>query len=62
MTLELWMLLGAALLGIVHLYRAGRLVFLPLYAVGVPWLRTFSWNLATLGLVLVGTQVLVGKL
>jgi Predicted membrane protein len=41
------------------LYLAGRLLFLPLYAAGVPWLRTFSWNLATLGLVLVGVQVIV---
>jgi len=38
------------------LYLAGRLIFIPLYAIGVPWLRTFSWNLATLGLVLVGIQ------
>ena len=35
------------------LYIAGRVIFLPLYAWGVPWLRTFSWNIATLGLVLV---------
>ena len=41
------------------LYIGGRILFLPLYAAGVPWLRTFSWNLATLGLVLVGVQVLV---
>lgn len=34
-------------------YIAGRVLFLPLYAAGVPWLRTFSWNLATAGLVLV---------
>jgi uncharacterized MAPEG superfamily protein len=32
------------------LYLGGRIVFLPLYAAGVPWLRTFSWNIATLGL------------
>jgi len=38
------------------LYLAGRAVFLPLYALGVPWLRTLSWNAATLGLVLVGLQ------
>ncbi len=43
------------------LYLAGRLLFLPLYAAGVPWLRTFSWNLATLGLVLVGAQVVVSN-
>lgn len=41
------------------LYLAGRLLFLPLYALGVPWLRTFSWNFATLGLVLVGVQPFV---
>ena len=39
------------------LYLAGRILFLPLYAMGVPWLRTLSWNLAILGLVLVGAQV-----
>jgi len=43
------------------LYLVGRVLFLPLYAAGVPWLRTFSWNLATLGLVLVGVQVAVSK-
>jgi uncharacterized MAPEG superfamily protein len=41
------------------LYLVGRVLYLPLYAVGVPWLRTFSWNLATLGLVLVGAQLFV---
>lgn len=41
------------------LYIGGRMLFLPLYALGVPWLRTFSWNFATLGLVLVGVQVVV---
>lgn len=40
-------------------YVAGRGAFLPLYAWGVPWLRTFSWNLATLGLVLVMMDVVV---
>lgn len=35
------------------IYLAGRVVFLPLYAAGTPWLRTFSWNAATLGLVMV---------
>ena len=41
------------------LYLGGRVLFLPLYAWGIPWLRTFSWNIATLGLVLVGAQSLV---
>ena len=35
------------------LYLAGRTIFLPLYALGWPWVRTFSWNLASLGLALV---------
>lgn len=35
------------------LYVAGRVLFLPLYAAGVPWLRTLSWNAATLGLAMV---------
>ena len=39
------------------LYLAGRVAYLPLYAAGVPWLRTFAWNLATLGLVLAGASV-----
>lgn len=43
------------------MYLAGRILFLPLYAIGVPWLRTLSWNLATLGLVLVGAQVLIAN-
>ena len=38
-------------------YLAGRIVFLPLYAAGTPWLRTFSWNAATLGLVMVMAAV-----
>ncbi len=44
------------------LYLSGRILFLPLYAFGVPWLRTLCWNFATLGLVLVGAQVLIGNL
>ena len=44
------------------LYLAGRILFLPLYAWGVPWLRTFSWNIATLGLVLVGVQLVNGHI
>lgn len=44
------------------LYLVGRVLFLPLYAAGVPWLRTFSWKLATLGLALVGVQVVVSNL
>lgn len=43
------------------LYIVGRLLFLPLYALGIPWIRSLSWNLATLGLVLVGAQVVVSS-
>ncbi|MBI1238175.1 MAG: hypothetical protein GC199_02410 [Alphaproteobacteria bacterium] len=39
------------------LYLGGRILFIPLYAAGVPWLRSFSWNAATLGLVLVMAQM-----
>lgn len=41
------------------IYLAGRIAYLPLYALGVPWLRTFAWNIATSGLVLTGAQVLI---
>lgn len=41
------------------IYLTGRIVYLPLYASGVPWLRTFSWNIATFGLVLVGLQLML---
>ena len=34
------------------LYVGMRVLYLPLYLSGVRWLRTFSWNLATLGLAL----------
>lgn len=43
------------------LYLAGRIAFLPLYAYGITWIRTFSWNVATLGLVLVGIQCIVNR-
>ena len=35
------------------MYLIGRTLYLPLYAAGVPWLRTISWNVATLGLAFV---------
>ncbi len=41
------------------IYVGGRMLFLPLYAIGAPWLRTFSWNAATLGLVLIMAQIVV---
>jgi len=39
------------------IYLAGRIAFLPLYAAGVPWLRTLSWNAATGGLAMVMVAV-----
>lgn len=47
-----WSLLGG------RIYLADRILFLPLYALGIPWLRTFSWNIATIGLVMVGAEIL----
>lgn len=41
------------------LYIGGRTVFLPFYAWGVPWARTFAWNIATLGLALVMAQIVL---
>ncbi len=35
------------------LYLAGRLLFVPLYAFGIPVLRTLAWGVATAGIVLV---------
>lgn len=43
----------------VSLYLVGRVAFLPLYAMGVPWLRSLSWSVATLGIVLVGLEAFV---
>lgn len=39
------------------LYVGGRVLYLPFYALGVPWSRSLSWNVATLGLVTVGVQL-----
>lgn len=35
------------------LYLGFRILYLPLYLWGVPWLRTITWNIATLGIALV---------
>ena len=40
------------------IYLAGRVLYLPLYAAGLPWVRTFSWNFATLGLAMAGASVI----
>jgi len=36
-----------------HLYFFGRLVYLPLYAFGTPYVRTLAWLVAFAGLVMV---------
>ena len=36
-----------------ELYLAARVIYLPLYALGVPFLRTLVWIAATVGIVLV---------
>jgi uncharacterized MAPEG superfamily protein len=36
-----------------HLYFFGRLVYVPLYAIGVPYVRSLAWVAATAGLVTV---------
>lgn len=36
-----------------QLYFWGRLAYLPLYAAGVPLVRSMAWNIATIGIILV---------
>lgn len=43
-----------------HLYVWGRLLYLPLYAAGVPVVRTIVWAVATLGLLLVIAGLMLG--
>ena len=45
--------LGALTLWGSILYVAGRLVFVPLYAAGVPVVRTLSWLVSMVGLIMV---------
>ena len=40
------------------MYLAGRLVYVPLYAVGVPVARTMAWGVATAGIVLIARAIL----
>lgn len=35
-----------------QVYFWGRLAYLPAYAAGLPWIRTFIWQIATVGIVL----------
>jgi uncharacterized MAPEG superfamily protein len=43
-----------------QMYFLGRLVYLPLYAVGAHWLRLVAWNVATAGIALVSLGLFVG--
>ena len=36
-----------------HLYFWGRVAYLPLYAMGIPRIRTVAWTVATLGIILI---------
>lgn len=42
------------------IYLAGRLAFVPLYLLGVSYLRSVFWGIALLGTMLVGYAVVVG--
>lgn len=35
-----------------QVYFWGRLAYVPAYAAGLPWVRTFIWQIATIGIVL----------
>lgn len=41
-------------------YLVGRILYLPLYASGLAWWRSFAWKAATLGLVMVMAAVAIG--
>jgi uncharacterized MAPEG superfamily protein len=41
----------------VYLYLAGRLAYLPLYALGVFLLRSIVWNVAIAGIALLGVAL-----
>jgi len=43
-----------------HLYFFGRLIYVPLYAIGIPVVRSLVWTVATGGLVLVLIGLLLG--
>jgi uncharacterized MAPEG superfamily protein len=43
-----------------HLYFFGRLIYIPLYAAGIPFVRSLVWIVATGGLVLVIAGLMLG--
>jgi uncharacterized MAPEG superfamily protein len=44
------------------LYVVGRVVYLPLYALGLPYIRSFVWTIATVGIVLILAGVFAGAM
>ena len=42
------------------MWLAGRVVYLPVYAAGIPWVRTIVWIVATLGIVAMLVGVALG--
>lgn len=43
-----------------QLYLWGRVLYLPLYALGWPWVRTTIWQISMIGIVLVGVSLITG--
>jgi uncharacterized MAPEG superfamily protein len=43
-----------------ELYVAGRVLYLPLYAVGIPVVRTIVWTAATIGIVMIMLAIYPG--
>jgi uncharacterized MAPEG superfamily protein len=41
-----------------HLFFWARLVYAPVYLIGIPWVRTGVWGLSVVGLVLIFLQLL----
>ena len=50
---------GALTLWGAHLYVWSRLVYLPLYAFGVPLVRSLAWNVAAVGIFLIVAALIV---
>ena len=49
-----WTLVGG------WVWLAGRVVYLPVYAAGIPWVRTIVWIVATLGIVVMLVGLALG--
>lgn len=49
---------GASTLWGAWLYAVGRLIYLPIYAAGIPYLRSLVWVVSLIGLILVLAAIL----